>query len=107
MAECKRCGRCCQDVRLAESPDMLERAYKYWKKTPSIDPGFSEIYLSSRCCDSSTRTSAKTFRINYRCVTMLSMKTGCLHARSIRYGRECAGTFPTTTTPNTWTGAGR
>lgn len=45
MAECGRCGRCCQDVRLAESPDMLERAYLYWKKSPSIEPSFSEIYL--------------------------------------------------------------
>ena len=45
MGTCKRKGYCCRDVRLAESPDMLERAYHYWKKTKKIDPGFSEIYL--------------------------------------------------------------
>lgn len=45
MGKCKRRGFCCQDVRLAESPDMLERAYGYWKRSKSIDPVFSEIYL--------------------------------------------------------------
>jgi len=45
MGDCKRCGKCCQDVRLAESPDLLEKAYGYWKKTKQIDPDFSEIYL--------------------------------------------------------------
>jgi len=45
MGECKRCGLCCQDVRLAESPETLERAYAFWRKSASIDPLFSEIYL--------------------------------------------------------------
>ena len=45
MGDCIRCGNCCQDVRLAESPDLLEKAYGYWKKTKQIDPNFSEIYL--------------------------------------------------------------
>ena len=45
MGRCKRRGYCCQDVRLSESPEILERAYSFWKKTPSIDPNFSEIYL--------------------------------------------------------------
>lgn len=45
MGTCKRRGYCCQDVRLAESPDMLRRAYEYWKRMKSIDPNFSEIYL--------------------------------------------------------------
>ena len=45
MRKCKRRGYCCQDVRLAESPDMLKRAYEYWRKSASIDPKFSEIYL--------------------------------------------------------------
>lgn len=45
MGHCKRRGLCCQDVRLAESPEMLARAYSYWLKSPGIDPAFSEIYL--------------------------------------------------------------
>ncbi|HOK02866.1 MAG TPA: YkgJ family cysteine cluster protein [Spirochaetota bacterium] len=45
MGECIRCGNCCQDVRLAESPELLEKAYFYWKKSKQIDPNFSEIYL--------------------------------------------------------------
>jgi Fe-S-cluster containining protein len=43
--ECKRCGTCCNDVRLAESPEMLRKAYEYWLRMPSVDPKFSEIYL--------------------------------------------------------------
>lgn len=45
MGACKRRGYCCQDVRLSEPPDMLKRAYSYWKKSSSVDPKFSEIYL--------------------------------------------------------------
>ena len=45
MGQCKRRGYCCQDVRLAESPDMLRTAYEFWKKSAKIDPNFSEIYL--------------------------------------------------------------
>ncbi len=45
MGHCKRRGHCCKDVRLAESPDMLRTAYEFWRKSPSIDPHFSEIYL--------------------------------------------------------------
>lgn len=45
MKECRRRGYCCQDVRLAEPPDMLQKAYEYWRKTKTIEPGFSEIYL--------------------------------------------------------------
>jgi len=45
MGHCKRKGYCCQDVRLAEAPELLEKAYHYWKKSKTIDPNFSEIYL--------------------------------------------------------------
>ncbi len=45
MGHCKRRGHCCQDVRLAESPELLEEAYRNWINIPSIDPKFSEIYL--------------------------------------------------------------
>ncbi len=45
MGDCIRCGKCCQDVRLAEPPDLLEKAYGFWKKSKQIDPNFSEIYL--------------------------------------------------------------
>lgn len=45
MGHCKRRGYCCRDVRLAESPEMLETAYNYWKKSKKIDPNFSEIYM--------------------------------------------------------------
>lgn len=45
MGTCKRCGQCCQDVRLAEPPELLKKAYEYWRKSAEVDPGFSEIYL--------------------------------------------------------------
>jgi Fe-S-cluster containining protein len=45
MGHCKRKGYCCQDVRLAESPETLKTAYEFWKKSSRIDPNFSEIYL--------------------------------------------------------------
>ena len=45
MGHCKRRGYCCQDVMLAESPELLKSAYEFWLKTPKIDPKFSEIYL--------------------------------------------------------------
>ncbi len=68
MAECKRCGICCQDVRLAESPDMLERAYHYWKKTPSIDPNFSEIYLIFPMLRFLYEDQREDLPYHYRCV---------------------------------------
>ncbi|MCU0844570.1 MAG: YkgJ family cysteine cluster protein [Spirochaetes bacterium] len=68
MAECKRCGICCQDVRLAESPDMLERAYLYWKKTPSIDPNFSEIYLIFPMLRFLYEDQREDLPYHYRCV---------------------------------------
>lgn len=42
---CKRRGYCCQDVRLAEDPQTLERAYHYWRSMKSVDPSYTEIYL--------------------------------------------------------------
>jgi len=45
MPSCQRRGYCCQDVRLAESPELLKKAYHFWKKSPKVDPSFSEIYL--------------------------------------------------------------
>lgn len=30
---------------MAESPELLESAYQYWKRSEKIDPDFSEIYL--------------------------------------------------------------
>ncbi len=45
MGECKRRGYCCQNVMLAESPELLQEAYEAWKRIDSIDPSFSEIYL--------------------------------------------------------------
>jgi Fe-S-cluster containining protein len=45
MGHCKRRGFCCQDVRLSESPDILETAYNFWKKSKKIDPNFSDIYM--------------------------------------------------------------
>ena len=45
MGICKRKGYCCQDVRLAEPPDVLREAYEFWRKSKSVDPAFSEIYL--------------------------------------------------------------
>ncbi|MBN1534238.1 MAG: YkgJ family cysteine cluster protein [Spirochaetes bacterium] len=45
MRQCKRRGYCCQDVRLAESPEILQKAYEFWRKSKKVDPSFSEIYL--------------------------------------------------------------
>ncbi len=45
MGNCKRRGYCCQDVRLTESPEVLQKAFEYWQKSPKIDPRFSDIYL--------------------------------------------------------------
>jgi len=45
MKECKRRGYCCQDVRLAEDPDLLRTAYEKWRSLSTVDPKFSEIYL--------------------------------------------------------------
>lgn len=45
MGHCKRRGYCCNDVRLAEDPEMLKTAYNYWKKSKTVDPNYSEIYL--------------------------------------------------------------
>lgn len=45
MKECKRRGYCCQDVRLAEEPDLLKTAYEKWRSLSTVDPKFSEIYL--------------------------------------------------------------
>jgi len=45
MGYCKRRGYCCQDIRLAEPPYVLRRAYEYWRDMKVIDPKFSDIYL--------------------------------------------------------------
>ncbi len=67
MGHCKRRGYCCQDVRLAEPPDMLERAYRYWKKSPSIDPGFSEIYLIYPMLKFKYENPTEDLPYHYRC----------------------------------------
>jgi len=67
MGHCKRRGFCCQDVMLAESPDMLERAYRYWKKSRSIDPDFSEIYLIYPMLEFRFEKPEEDLPYHYRC----------------------------------------
>ena len=67
MRECIRCGRCCQDVRLAESPELLEKAYNYWRKSKQIDPGFSEIYLIYPMLEFLYENSEEDLPYHYRC----------------------------------------
>ncbi|MFH0974501.1 MAG: YkgJ family cysteine cluster protein [Spirochaetota bacterium] len=67
MKTCKRRGYCCQDVRLAEPPDMLERAYNYWKKIKSIDPEFSEIYLIYPMLEFKHENPEEDLPYHYRC----------------------------------------
>ena len=67
MGECKRCGQCCQDVRLAESPETLERAYTFWRKSSSIDPLFSEIYLIYPMLTFSYEEKGADFPYHYHC----------------------------------------
>jgi Fe-S-cluster containining protein len=76
MKTCKRRGYCCQDVRLAESPDMLERAYKYWKKTKSIDPVFSEIYLIFPMLEFRHENLKEDLPYYYRCKHFFHDKSG-------------------------------
>lgn len=64
---CKRRGYCCQDVRLAESPDMLEKAYHYWKKSSSIDPKFSDIYIIYPMLTFKYENPEKDFSFHYYC----------------------------------------
>jgi len=67
MGDCIRCGSCCQDVRLAEQPELLEKAYYYWKKTKQIDPEFSEIYLIYPMLVFLYENSKEDLPYHYRC----------------------------------------
>ncbi len=76
MGQCKRRGYCCQDVRLAESPDMLARAYRYWKKSNSIDPDFSEIYLIYPMLEFKFENTMEDLPYHYRCKHFTHDKEG-------------------------------
>ena len=67
MGRCKRRGYCCQDVRLAESPDILERAYMFWKRSSSVDPDFSEIYLIYPMLEFKHEKTEEDLPYHYRC----------------------------------------
>ncbi|MCU0847642.1 MAG: YkgJ family cysteine cluster protein [Spirochaetes bacterium] len=67
MGHCKRRGYCCQDILLAESPDTLRTAYEFWKKTKSIDPNFSEIYLIYPMLVFKFEKSDEDLPYHYRC----------------------------------------
>ena len=76
MKTCKRRGHCCQDVRLAESPDMLEKAYAYWKKTKLIDPNFSEIYLIYPMLSFLREIPGEDLPYHYRCKHFIHDENG-------------------------------
>lgn len=67
MKTCKRRGYCCQDVRLAEDPDLLKKAYGFWKKSKGIDPNFSEIYLIYPMLEFQFETPDEDLPYHYRC----------------------------------------
>ena len=67
MGHCKRKGLCCQDLRLAESPDALRTAYEYWKRSSGIDPNFSEIYLIYPMLSFKFENQDEDFPYHYRC----------------------------------------
>lgn len=67
MGHCKRRGICCQDVRLAEDPALLKRAYEFWIKSPSIKPTFSEIYLIYPMLEFKFENTAEDLPYHYRC----------------------------------------
>jgi Fe-S-cluster containining protein len=54
-------------VRLAESPDMLRRAYDIWKRSRSIDPNFSEIYLIYPMLELKFEDQSEDLPFHYRC----------------------------------------
>jgi Fe-S-cluster containining protein len=67
MGHCKRRGYCCQDVRLAEPPELLEKAYRFWLRSPSIDPRFSEIYLIYPMLEFKFEEKDADLAYHYRC----------------------------------------
>ncbi|HNV48156.1 MAG TPA: YkgJ family cysteine cluster protein [Spirochaetota bacterium] len=67
MGRCKRRGLCCQDVRLDVSPEMLHNAYEFWRKSKSIDPGFSEIYLIYPMLEFKFEHGSEDLPYHYRC----------------------------------------
>jgi Fe-S-cluster containining protein len=76
MGECKRRGYCCRDVRLAEPPELLERAYHFWKKSASIDPNFSEIYLIYPMLEFLFEKKEEDLPYHYRCRYFTHDETG-------------------------------
>jgi len=94
MGDCIRCGTCCQDVRLAEGPDMLQTAYEYWLKTPKIDPKFSEIYLIFPMLEFKFENPEEDLPYHYRCkhYTEDENGLGCCSIHAFR-PKMCAG-FP-------------
>ncbi len=67
MGQCKRRGHCCQDIRLAESPQTLKAAYEFWKKSAKIDPSFSEIYLIYPMLSFKFEDNDPDFPYHFRC----------------------------------------
>jgi Fe-S-cluster containining protein len=67
MGHCKRRGHCCQDVRLAESPEMLRSAYEFWKKSSRVDPNFSDIYLIYPMLSFKFENSTEDLSYHYYC----------------------------------------
>ena len=76
MGKCKRRGYCCQDVRLAEPPDLLERAYNFWKKSKNIDPDFSEIYMIYPMLTFKFENLEEDIPYHYRCKHFTHDKDG-------------------------------
>jgi len=54
-------------VRLGESPEMLQRAYEFWKRSASIDPRFSEIYLIYPMLEFKYENPQEDLPYHYRC----------------------------------------
>jgi len=76
MGHCKRRGYCCQDVRLAEPPDLLRTAYEFWKKSAKVDPNFSEIYMIFPMLVFTYENREEDLPYHYRCKHYTVDETG-------------------------------
>jgi len=81
-------------VRLAESPELLQKAYEYWIKSPKIDPKFSDIYLIYPMLIFKYENPSEDLPYHYRCKHFIHDENG-IPACSIHpiRPRMCSG-FP-------------
>ena len=94
MGHCKRRGFCCQDVRLAEPPKTLKVAYEFWKKSPAVDPDFSEIYLIYPMLAFKFEEPAESLPYHYRCKYFTTDENGMPACSIYPYRPKMCRDFP-------------